>query len=67
LPNDAQVKKWKVELADLQRRAAIFHKAGVTDTAWDAQIKELEQLIAGAESVPEIEAGDDLEVITNGT
>ena len=68
-PNDAQVTEWKKKLADLQRRADIFHKAGIESTAWDEQIEELEQLINGAETVPEIEnnKGENLEVETNGT
>lgn len=55
-PSDETVAQWKTRLADLQRRAGVFHKAGMTDTAWDAQIIQLETLIAGA----------NLEVITDG-
>ena len=55
-PSDEAVEKWKVQLADLQRRVYVHHKAGMTDTVWDAQIEQLEKQIAGA----------NLEVITDG-
>ena len=47
MPSKAEVEKWKVRLADLQRRQQSFIDAGMTDTAWDKQIEELEVKIAG--------------------
>ena len=55
-PSDEVVAQWETRLADLRRRVYIQHKAGMTDTVWDAQIIQLETLIAGA----------NLEVITDG-
>ena len=47
-PSKAQVEKWQITLADLQRHVYVHHKAGQTDTVWDAQIVALEAKIAGA-------------------
>ena len=65
-PSDAMVAQWESRLADLQRRAYVFRKAGVMNTVWDMPIIQLESLIDGAKSPKDAGVKINLEVETDG-
>ena len=65
-PSDETVAQWELRLADLQRRAYVFRKAGVMNTVWDMPIIQLESLIDGAKSPKDAGVKINLEVETDG-